>query len=96
LTQTCTIRPFTGDTPNGPIYGTSFSAKCRFEEKRKKLVDRTGKEYVSSGVVFMFPDDEILNLKIDSKITIDSFTYILTEKMPQLGFVPSHVEWVVV
>lgn len=96
LTQTCIIKPFTSDTPNGPTYGTQFNANCRFEERRKKFVTADGKEYISSGILFMFPDAEILDLKIDSKVTIGDFTYILTEKIPQIGFSPSHVEWVVV
>ena len=85
LTQTCLIDPFVGDSPSGPIYGTQFNAKCRFEERRKKFMTADGKEYISAGIVFMFPDTEILNLKIDSKITVGGFTYILTEKMPKIG-----------
>jgi hypothetical protein len=96
LTQICTIKPFIGDSPSGPTYSAQFEAKCRFEERRKKFVTADGKEYISSGILFMFPDQEILDLKLDSKVTIGEFTYILTEKIPQIGFSPSHIEWVVV
>ena len=96
LTQTCVISALIGETPNGPKYDTDYTAKCRFEKKRKKRVSIKGKEYISAGILFLLLDTANLALKPDSKVTIDSNSYILSETNARYGFTPSHLECVVV
>ena len=96
LTQTCLIKPFVGDTPTGPKYGTEFESRCRLEVVRKKYVSSKGKEYTGYSRLFLPPDTDILALEQDSQITVDSVSYTLDKKTIQRGFTVSHVEGVVV
>ena len=96
LTQTCTIKPYLGQTPSGKSYGDTYSSKCRFESHRKKYVNANGKEFISNGRLFLLPDTENLNLSIDSEVTVDGATYVIMQKVIQRGFQVSHVECVVI
>lgn len=96
MTQTCTIKPFQGNTPSGIKYGPEVNTKCRFEEKRKKYVNASGKEYISSGILFLNPTINTLSVDIDSKVTIDNVEYTITERSPRSGFKLHHIECVVV
>ena len=96
MTQTCTIKPYIGQTPSGPKYGEPYTSKCRFEVYRKKLTDDKGKEFIGNGRVFLPPDDSNINLLVNSSVTVDGVTYSIREKINQRGFKLSHVECVVV
>ena len=95
MTQICTIKPYLGTTPTGKSFGTSYTAKCRFEQQQVKLMDRDGKEFVGKGKLFLLPDEVNFGLFIDSEISIDGVTYTIVDKINHRGFTSSHVECVV-
>jgi hypothetical protein len=96
MTQTCLIKPYLGQTPTGPKYGTEYTSNCRFESHRGKYTDAKGKEFISNAKLFLPPDESNVSLTIDSAITVDGVQYLLRQKMVQRGFTLSHVECVVV
>lgn len=96
LTQTCTIKPYLGQTPKGKQYGTEYSSKCRFESHRKKYTSNIGKEFISNGRLFLNPDENNLSLSVDSLVIIDGQSHTIMQKTIQRGFQTSHVECVVV
>jgi hypothetical protein len=96
MTQTCTIKPYLGQTPTGPKYGTQYTSICRFESHRGKYTDVKGKEFISNAKLFLPPTTENLGLSVDSAIIVDGVQYLLRQKMIQRGFTLSHIECVVV
>jgi hypothetical protein len=90
------IYPYEGQSPTGPIYGSPYTSMCRFENYKKKRVDAQGKEFYSSGRLFLPATDDNLQLELDTKVKIESKTYIIKEKEIMRGFSVSHIECVVV
>lgn len=96
LTESVTIHPFTGQSPSGPVYSTSYTAICRYEGKRKVFKDKTsGKELIVEGTLFLLPTAVNLALKRETKIVVDEGTYIVKEIKKQKGFEVSHIEMMV-
>lgn len=97
LIDTCSIKPFAGETPSGPSYDTTLSGiKCKFEEHQVKFVGDDGKEYVSSGKVFLQPLSSISVLEMDSVITINGVSYFTKKRSNFNGFAKSHVRLLLV
>ena len=95
LTQICTIKPYLGQLPTGKSFGTSYTAKCRFESYKSKVVDSEGKEFIGNGKLYLLPDEANFTLRMDSEVTIGSDTFTIVHKINHRGFTDSHVECVV-
>jgi hypothetical protein len=90
--QDCTISPFTGDTPSGPGYGTSFASKCRCEKHKKKYISSLGVEYVSEAIIFLPANASTKALEVDSKFNVLGKDRILMDIILHRGLEDSHLE----
>lgn len=81
LKQTVIITPLTGYDPdyNEPIYGTPYSAKCRFSEGMRLVRNQRGEEVVSVGTFYF---DRLPEISIS-----DTFTYT-DENMRTITYTP--------
>ena len=93
LTDKCQIKRFKGPTPLGPEYldGTPYDSICRFETKRKKIIDINGEEFITRGVFYLPPTEKNKSIKPDSLIYFNG-QEIEVEKVELMkGFTDSHV-----
>lgn len=92
LTQTCTIKPYVGETASGPSYGIAYESKCRHETMHKKWSNDKGEEVVGNGRLFLPPSQTNLALAVGTEVTIDGVTYLVIDMALQRSFRVSHIE----
>jgi len=96
LIDDCSIKPFLGEKPSGPSYGTTFTSKCKYEEHRTKFKSKDGKEYISTGKVFLPYNSNTSSLSDDSVFVFNNVSYYVKQISPYKGFSGSHVRLLVV
>lgn len=56
LSQTVSVKPITGHSAYGDVFGTPYDLKCRIEPKRELIRDRDGEEVIAMARLFAFPE----------------------------------------
>lgn len=82
LQQSVSVKPYAGDGAYGAVYGTPYTAKCRIEPKRQRVVDRQGAEVIAEAVAYFTPDT---SLTVQSTVTWDGREYTVVEVRPVMG-----------
>ena len=96
LNQDCLVKPYLGTSPTGIKYGTEFNIRCRPGLKKVKVVTSAGKEIVANGTIYLVATELSMQIKPDTKLTVQGSTYNVVQVGVHWGFEVSHVECVVI
>lgn len=91
LTHICTINKYLGETPKGRAYDDDLVVPCRFERVKKTIRRSDGSEFVCQGKLFINYID-VESFPEETKITVDSETFVGYDVTLASGFSPSHWE----
>lgn len=92
LRHTVTVEPLVGTYSHGPSYGAPVSYKCYVEDRTTLVLNREGKEVVSTSAVFLQLGPSI---PVDSRVTVNGRESIVIDVKERNGKglpTPDHLE----